>query len=104
MAEQLALLADPRDPNGLDYAADLISSGVERELIARIASLPLQPFQFGQYEGKRRVAYFWHSSGIKTSVIGALKRGLAPLQRELGIYVCGGRAAIRRAPETDITW
>jgi hypothetical protein len=33
----------------------------------------------------------WHSSGITTSVIGALKRGLAPLQGELGIYVCGGR-------------
>src|SRR5919201_97940 len=33
----------------------------------------------------------WHSSGITTSVIGALKRGLAPLERELGIHVCGGR-------------
>jgi hypothetical protein len=33
----------------------------------------------------------WHSSGITTSVIGALKRGLAPIQHELGVYVCGGR-------------
>src|SRR3954451_19028685 len=33
----------------------------------------------------------WHSSGITTSVIGALKRGLAPLGGELGLYVCGGR-------------
>ena len=33
----------------------------------------------------------WHSSGITTSVIGALKRGLAPLQDELGLHVCGGR-------------
>ena len=33
----------------------------------------------------------WHSSGITTSVIGALKRGLAPLSAELGIHVCGGR-------------
>jgi hypothetical protein len=33
----------------------------------------------------------WHSSGITTSVIGALKRGLTPLGSELGIYVCGGR-------------
>jgi hypothetical protein len=29
----------------------------------------------------------WHSSGITTSVIGALKRGLAPLQGEFGIHV-----------------
>src|SRR6202045_3512837 len=33
----------------------------------------------------------WHSSGITTSVIGALKRGLAPLSGDLGIHVCGGR-------------
>src|SRR3984885_1007534 len=33
----------------------------------------------------------WHSSGITTSVIGALKRGLQPLEGELGLHVCGGR-------------
>jgi hypothetical protein len=33
----------------------------------------------------------WHSSGITTSVIGALKRGLNPRASELGLYVCGGR-------------
>ena|SRR5438552_4137735 len=42
----------------------------------------------------------WHSSGITTSVIGALKRGLAPLQDELGILVCGGRGKhSRRTPD-----
>lgn len=33
----------------------------------------------------------WHSSGITTSVMGALKRGLQPISKELGLYVCGGR-------------
>ena len=33
----------------------------------------------------------WHSSGITTSVVGALKRGLNPRAGELGIHVCGGR-------------
>ena len=33
----------------------------------------------------------WHSSGITTSVLGALKRGLAPVEWELGVHVCGGR-------------
>jgi uncharacterized protein len=33
----------------------------------------------------------WHSSGITTAVMGALKRGLNPRAQELGIYVCGGR-------------
>jgi alkylated DNA repair dioxygenase AlkB len=58
VAEQLALFADPRAPNGLAYAVDFISLAIEQELIAHVASPPLQPFQFGQYEGKRRVASF----------------------------------------------
>ena len=33
----------------------------------------------------------WHSSGITTSVLGALKRAINPVSNELGIYVCGGR-------------
>ena len=42
----------------------------------------------------------WHSSGITTSVIGALKRGLAPMQDELGLYVCGGRGKhSRKTPD-----
>src|SRR5271165_3663371 len=41
----------------------------------------------------------WHSSGITTSVIGALKRGVNPLAGELGLHVCGGRGAhSRRTP------
>jgi hypothetical protein len=33
----------------------------------------------------------WHSSGITTSVMGALKRGLNPRFNDLGLMVCGGR-------------
>ena len=38
----------------------------------------------------------WHSSGVTTSVMGALKRGLAPRADELGIYICGGRGRFSR--------
>jgi len=42
----------------------------------------------------------WHSSGITTSVLGALKRGLNPRADELGIYICGGRGRhSRRTPD-----
>jgi len=42
----------------------------------------------------------WHSSGITTSVMGALKRGLNPRAAELGLYVCGGRGKqSRRTPD-----
>jgi hypothetical protein len=45
----------------------------------------------------------WHSSGITTSVIGALKRGLAPLSGELGIHVCGGRGRHSRQTPLELT-
>src|ERR671926_341282 len=45
----------------------------------------------------------WHSSGITTSVLGALKRGLEPLQGELGIYVCGGRGKHSRKTPEELT-
>ncbi|HTM20839.1 MAG TPA: DUF763 domain-containing protein, partial [Kofleriaceae bacterium] len=42
----------------------------------------------------------WHSSGITTSVLGALKRGLQPVQNELGLHVCGGRGRhSRKTPD-----
>src|SRR3954452_25475470 len=42
----------------------------------------------------------WHSSGITTSVLCALTRGLTPLRAELGIHVCGGRGKhSRKTPE-----
>jgi uncharacterized protein len=44
----------------------------------------------------------WHSSGITTSVIGALKRGLNPLAEELGLHVCGGRGKHSRATPGEL--
>ena len=42
----------------------------------------------------------WHSSGITTSVMGALKRAVNPRARELGLYICGGKGRFsREAPE-----
>ena len=55
------------------------------ELLRRLA----HPFWFQSFGAV--MGMDWHSSGITTSVIGALKRGLTPLAGELGIHVCGGR-------------
>jgi len=44
----------------------------------------------------------WHSSGITTSVLGALKRGLNPRAHELGIYVCGGRGKHSRNTPAEL--
>jgi len=44
----------------------------------------------------------WHSSGITTSVLGSLKRGLNPRAHELGIYVCGGRGRHSRKTPAEL--
>ena len=46
----------------------------------------------------------WHSSGITTSVMGALKRGLRPIEDEIGIYVCGGRGKQSRKTPEELVW
>src|SRR6187200_1294866 len=44
----------------------------------------------------------WHSSGITTSVMGALKKGLAPRAHELGIHICGGRGRHARSTPHEL--
>lgn len=66
------------------------------ELLRRLA----HPFWFQSFGAV--MGMDWHSSGITTSVIGALKRGLAPLSAELGIHVCGGRGRHSRATPQEL--
>ena len=44
----------------------------------------------------------WHSSGITTSVMGALKRAINPLSKELGIYICGGKGKFSRETPNEL--
>src|SRR5204863_8948652 len=85
--------------------------------MARLGRVVTEPLvlQYGRHELLRRLAnpfWFqalgcvmgmdWHSSGITTSVIGALKRGLGPLAGELGLHVCGGRGRHSRATPGEL--
>lgn len=45
----------------------------------------------------------WHSSGITTSVMGALKRGINPIAYDLGLFVCGGRGKASRKTPDELT-
>jgi hypothetical protein len=67
------------------------------EFLCRLAD----PFWFQSFGAV--MGMDWHSSGITTSVIGALKRGLSPVEKELGIYVCGGRGAHSRRTPAELT-
>jgi hypothetical protein len=44
----------------------------------------------------------WHSSGITTSVMGALKRSVNPHSKELGIYICGGKGKYSRQTPDEL--
>ncbi len=44
----------------------------------------------------------WHSSGITTSVMGALKRALNPQFENLGIYICGGKGKYSRQTPAEL--
>src|ERR1700749_403436 len=44
----------------------------------------------------------WHSSGITTSVMGALKKALNPKFNELGIYICGGKGKYSRQTPAEL--
>jgi hypothetical protein len=67
------------------------------ELLRRLA----HPFWFQSFGAV--MGMDWHSSGITTTVVGALKRGLTPLSGELGIHVCGGRGRYSRRTPQELT-
>jgi uncharacterized protein len=78
-------LADRMTMLGAAIVEAIIERYGQSELLSRLSD----PFWFqalGSVMGMD-----WHSSGITTSVMGALKRGLTPRADELGIYFCGGR-------------
>jgi hypothetical protein len=78
-------LADRMTRLGTVMAQAIVLEYGRDEFLRRLA----HPFWFQSFGAV--MGMDWHSSGITTSVIGALKRGLAPLSGELGIHVCGGR-------------
>ena len=82
---------------GAVVAAAIIHHYGRDEFLRRLA----HPFWFQSFGAV--MGMDWHSSGITTSVIGALKRGLAPLAGELGVHVCGGRGRHSRATPHELT-
>src|SRR5690349_13851428 len=87
-------LADRMARLGAVIAKTIVHHHGRDELLRRLAN----PFWFQSFGAV--MGMDWHSSGITTSVIGALKRGLAPLQKELGVHVCGGRGKhSRKTPQ-----
>jgi uncharacterized protein len=89
LAERMTLL-------GTAISESIVRDYGVAELLARLSD----PFWFqalGSVMGMD-----WHSSGITTSVLGALKRGLNPRATELGLYICGGRGRQSRNTPAEL--
>jgi hypothetical protein len=80
-----AWLAERMTKLGTAIAENIVLHYGTSELLSRLSD----PFWFQALGAV--MGMDWHSSGITTSVLGALKRGLNPRAGELGIYICGGR-------------
>ena len=89
-------LADRMRDLGALIVESLVLNYGPDEVLVRLSD-PLWFQSFGAVMGMD-----WHSSGITTSVMYALKRGLNPRAKELGIYVCGGRGKYSRQTPDEL--
>ncbi len=78
-------LSDRMAKLGLAITEAVLSEYGKNEMLRRLSD----PFWFQSFGAV--MGMDWHSSGITTSVMGALKRAVNPHFRELGIYICGGK-------------
>jgi len=81
---------------GLAITEAIILEYGKAEVIRRLSN----PFWFQSLGAV--MAMDWHSSGITTSVMGALKRSINPLSKELGIYICGGKGKHSRETPNEL--
>lgn len=89
-------LADRMRDLGRLIAESIVENYGKREFLVRLSD-PLWFQSLGAVLGMD-----WHSSGITTSVMYALKRGLNPIAKELGIFICGGRGKYSRETPAEL--
>jgi alkylated DNA repair dioxygenase AlkB len=105
VTSQLSLLADASlTPAELQYQTDFVSERDENDLVRHIRSLPLQPFQFGAFEGKRRVASFgwrYDYSQQRLQQAEVLPDWIAPLIARVATFAGLPAGAIRQVLITE---
>lgn len=89
-------LAERMQKLGTAIAESIVYHYGAHEFLSRLSD----PFWFQAFGAV--MGMDWHSSGITTSVMSALKRGLNPRAHELGLYVCGGRGKQSRKTPSEL--
>ncbi|QEC42961.1 DUF763 domain-containing protein [Pseudobacter ginsenosidimutans] len=89
-------LADRMAKLGLAITESILTEYSKEEMLRRLSD----PFWFQSFGAV--LGMDWHSSGITTSVLGALKRAINPHSKQLGIYICGGKGNHSRATPAEL--
>ena len=89
-------LAERMSRLGLAITESIITEYGKEEILRRLSD----PFWFQSLGAV--MGMDWHSSGITTSVMGALKRAVNPHSKELGIYFCGGKGKYSRQTPQEL--
>ena len=89
-------LAERMSKIGLAIVESIIAEYGNQEVLRRLSD----PFWFQSLGAV--MGMDWHSSGITTSVMGALKRAVNPHAKELGIYICGGKGKYSRQTPSEL--
>ncbi len=92
-----AWLANRMAKLGLAITESIITEYGKTEVLRRLSD----PFWFQSLGAV--MGMDWHSSGITTSVMGALKKAINPHSKEFGIYICGGKGKHSRATPNELT-
>ena len=91
-----AWLAERMAKLGLAVTEAIIADYGTAEVVRRLSD----PFWFQSLGAV--MGMDWHSSGITTSVMGALKRAINPHSKELGIYICGGKGKFSKETPAEL--
>ncbi|MEO8404832.1 MAG: DUF763 domain-containing protein [Chitinophagaceae bacterium] len=89
LAERMAKL-------GLAITESILLDYGKEEVVRRLSD----PFWFQSLGAV--MGMDWHSSGVTTSVMGALKRAINPHAKELGIYICGGKGKFSKETPAEL--
>ena len=89
-------LAERMSKLGFAITESIITEYGKEEILRRISD----PFWFQSFGAV--MGMDWHSSGITTSVMGALKKAVNPYSKELGIYICGGKGKFSKQTPDEL--
>lgn len=79
-----------------EIVVHLVSEFSAEEVLRRLSD----PFWFQAFGCT--LGFDWHSSGVTTTVCGAVKEGIRGLERDLGLWAAGGKGATSRKTPSEI--